>query len=517
VSAKVIRPERRPDWYVWSDPPAPWCRDFATVPGLQFAGDGQRVTFVTLHRSHLTLVPPEFLVDVELPDLCHYGGGIAEKLARKGINLRKYQAEDLPFLTSRRGSLLTYEMRLGKTLTACAAHDPSSGPLVVVGPLASRDVWRNWIEQVHGVPPIVLQGMSDPVPHEGYPAYFVHYQILDAHTRTFSSQKIGTLVLDEIHAVQNRKAQRTSAVNVLAPRAERIIGLSGTPMWNKPESFYSVLHMVTPGAWAGHHGFGLRYCAAEPGAHGWKYNGISHQDELRERLREVMIHRTWEGVLGHLPPVTRVVEPVAVTNKQLAELEARAFRESLSKQTKHHTTAGYQATLRRKLADLKITPAVDTAVRAMADGHKVTLWYWHNDVANTMIAKLREGGHRVFTYRGSEYAKTSENEAEVERFRAHEGPAVMVIGIAVGGVALDLSCSDYAIFAELDWIPANMQQAEMRTFHPSRPHVVVYLYADILTEQALVAALGVREGFQSSLGLGGAEIARMVFSTAAAA
>lgn len=504
-----IRSVERPDWYVWSNPDPSWCAQHAHVPGLDWKGDGERVTFVNLHRSHLTLVPDEVLRELELPDMCHYATGTPAALAAKGISLRGYQQEDLPFITSRRGSLLAYEMRLGKTLTACAAHDPRDGMLVVVGPLASRDVWRRWIEQVHGMSPIILQGMKDPPLMPGYPSYFVHYDVLDAHTKFFAQEKkIATLILDEVHMLQNRKAKRVSATNVLAPRAERIIGLSGTPMWNKPDSFYNILHTVTPGAWGGHFAFGRHYCDAQPSAHGWKFNGQSNAEELRERLREVMCRRTWHDVLGHLPPTTRVIEPVEISNTKLAELEAAATRAVLARG--NTTVAGYLATLRRKLAEVKIKPAIELATRAMDDGHKTLVWYWHNEVADKLVAGLREAGRPVFQYRGSEYQTTDENEEQLGQFREFNGPAVMVIGLACGGVALDASCADYAIMAELDWIPAIVQQAEMRTFDPSRPHVVVYLYADIEIERKLVDALSIREGFQSALGLSADQIARFV-------
>jgi SWI/SNF-related matrix-associated actin-dependent regulator 1 of chromatin subfamily A len=509
-----IRSIERPDWYIWNAPDPSWCRQYATVPGLQWSSNGEQITFVQLHRSHLTIVPSDVLAGLELPDMCHYAQDIPGNLAARGINLRGYQAEDLPFLTSRRGSLLAYEMRLGKTLTACAAHDPRDGMLVVCGPLASRDVWRNWIEQVHGFTPIILQGTKNVQLMEGFPAYFIHYEVLDAHTKFFTSQRIATLILDEIHVLQNPKARRTSATNVLAPRAERIIGLSGTPMWNRPISFYPILHMVTPGAWGGRHAYAAQYCDAQPTSHGWSYTGQSNPEELAERLREVMCRRSWQDVLGHLPPVTRVVEPVEVSNSKLAELESAAIRAALARGT--NNVAGYLATLRRKLAEVKVVPTVELATQAMTDGHKVLAWYWHNEVGDKIQAAV-EAAAPGKVYRYSAAMSATEREDSLGRFRAHVGPATMVIGMAVGGVALDASCADYAIMAELDWIPANVQQAEMRTFHPSRPHIVVYLYADVGVERKLIEALSVREGFQSALGLTGEHIARFVLDGATAA
>lgn len=499
-----LRSIPRPDWFVWNDPDPVWVRQHADLPGLQFGGDGARVTLVTLHRSHLPLLPAGVHLPISFE--ARFAGATP---VDESVILRSYQAEDLPFLITRRGSLLAYEMRLGKTLTACCVHDPHSGMLVVVGPLASRDVWRTWIERVHGSPPLVLQGVKDPEPMPGFPAYFVHYDILDAHTRFFAGERIGTLILDECHLLQSRRAKRTNAVTVLATRAERIIGLSGTPMWARPDSLFSILQLITPGAWGGHHAFGVRWANGQPGAHGWSYSGVSNEDEFRLRLSEVMVRRTWKDVAPHLPPTTRIIEPVDVSSSELAQIEAAAVRASLAHGTT--TTVGYLATLRRMLADVKIKTAVDSALAAVLDGHKVVVWCWHREVADKVAVALAKTQQQlVFRLRADDDA--SERERQVENFRASAGASIMVAGITVGGVAIDLSCSDYAIFCEMDWIPANLQQAEMRTFHPSRPHVVVYLYADVPVESKLVTALGIKEGFASSLGLGFDEIAAAVFS-----
>lgn len=517
-----LRKGPRPDWFVLNDPDPAWVTANATVPGFQWSGNGEQITSVLLHRSHWPLLPVEVTHGMTAPD----DGSLKllELVARvegHGIQFRPYQAADMPFLFGRRGTLLAYEMRLGKTLTSCAVHDPRDGMLVVVGPLASRDVWATWIERVHGFPPLILQGRQDVDLQPGYPAYFVHYDVLEAHTPFFANSKIATLILDEAHLLQNRKTKRVSAVSVLAPRSERIIALSGTPMWGSPDSLWALLHMITPGAWGGHHMFGQRYCEATPGAHGWTYGGKSNEDELRARLSEVMLRRTWRDVLGQLPPVTRVVEPVDVPITQLAAIEAAAMHASLARGTT--TLVGYLATLRMKLAEVKVAPAVEAAARSMVDGHKVVVWSWHNQIGDKIAGLLAQPSARgrgraagidlapsfpVFRVR-AEDDQTKRDEI-IQAFRDCPGPAAIVVGIAIGGVAIDLSCADVAIFAELDWTPAMVYQAEMRTFAPTRPHAVTYLYADVPIESRLIQALAIREGFQASLGMGFDEIAKMV-------
>lgn len=507
----------RADWFVWRDPPAEWCREHATVPGLQWSGDGQQVTAVHFHRSHFPVIG-----HVEAP-INGYVRGLAAKewtrrlQAERGIALRPYQAEDLPFLVERKGALLAYEMRLGKTVPSCAAHNPNDGPLVIVAPLAAREVWREWVERVHGEPPWILQTRTVEKPPIDAGAYFVHYDILEAWTALFAGNKIGTLIIDEAHYLQNRRARRTNAMHVLTMQVERTIALTGTPMWNNPDSMYSILHLLSPGAWGSHFDYARQYAQATPGAHGWTYKGASNTDELRARLAEIMIRRTWADVAPHLPPTTYAIETVAVSSTELAKLEALAVQAGLIANTT--TAAGYLATLRRKLADIKIAPAIESARRSMLDGHKVVVWVWHNEVGDKIVAGLQAPGKKTAgvdivpafpTFRLRAEDSGDLRAEKIDAFRQVSGPAAMVIGIAVGGVAIDLSCADHAVFAELDWTPANVHQAVMRTFHPSRPHAVAFLVADIPVELHLVQALGVREGFASSLGLGHEQIARMV-------
>jgi len=401
--------------------------------------------------------------------------------------------------------LLGYEMRVGKTPTACHLHDPNDGIFVAIGPLASREAWRNWIEQTTGYPPCVLHGRANIEPQPGYAAYFCHFDVLDAHTHFLATQRIGTLVVDELHVLQARGTQRLTAVNSLAARARKVLGLTGTPCWNKPKSLWTLLHLLSPGAWGTEHSFRMRYCGPEMTDHGYKYDGISNEAELKARLATIMVRRTWAGIAPDLPPTTRVVEPVDLSGKAFAAIEAASMQAMLARGTSN--VVGYLATLRRKLAEAKIKPACQVAERAALDGHKVVLWVWHNDVGAKLTAALLTVWP---AFRLQSADSGVKREQVVEAFRDTVGPAFLVTSIGVGGTALDLSCSDYAIFVELDWTPAVLLQAEKRTFHMSRPDVVVYLQADDPVETKLIETLDVKNGFTAALGLSEKEVCETV-------
>ncbi len=276
-------------------------------------------------------------------------------------------------------------------------------------------------------------------------------------------------------------------------------------MYNKPKSLYRLLHLLMPGAWGSRHNFMLRYADAQPGAYGWIYEGQSNPDELAARLAMGMARRTWQEVMPELPPTTRVIEPVEIAGSAYVAIEAAAMKAALASGTA--SEPGYQAALRRKLAEVKIKPALEIARRAAADGHKVVLWRWLNEIGEKLVGAFRPD-ERVFQLRREDDG--FKRERIRQEFHDFPGPAFMVASMGVGGVALDLSASDYAIFVELDWTPANVQQAERRTFHKDRPHVVVYLHADDPVETKLVEALDIKNSFANAIGLGFDDIARRV-------
>jgi len=316
------------------------------------------------------------------------------------------------------------------------------------------------------------------------------------------------VLVSNCHILQNASA-RANAVNACVFRSSKILGLSGTPMFNKPISMHRLLHLLTPGAWGSRFNFAKFFCDAQPGAHGWLYEGQSNAELFAARLETIMVRRTWQEVMPELPPTTRIIEPVDVTGATYVQLEAAAMKAALA--AGNASQGGYLATLRHKLAEVKIKPAKQIAEQAAADGHKVVLWVWHVKIGDKVEkAMMGDDSRPVFRLQADDPAP--KRQRILDAFRSHEGPCYLVASMGVGGVALDLSASDYAIFVELDWTPANVQQAEFRTFHRDRPHVVVYLHADDPTETKLIEVLDLKNSFANAIGLGFDDVARKVLS-----
>ncbi len=487
------------------------------MPGLTWWFDGSRLqSAVKFHRTHMPLIPTGALLECIGDDVFAgaRGSAIAMHNAQnrgQRVPLRPYQSDALPFMMRQRASILAFEMRLGKTPTSLVTHNPANGPLVIVGPLIVRDVWREWCERLFGWSPIALESKSQATALRGFPAYFVHYDILNEHVHALPNPE--TLIIDEIHLLQARRSQRISACTLIAQRAQRIIGLSGTPMWSDPMSMWPILNLLTPGAWGSQFDFCQRYMNSTQTAYGWKHSGIDNESELRLRLGELILQTKWKDVLGHLPPVTNTIEYVQVStaeHKKLDSLSQRAVLESAAL-GKHSPEAAIISQLRQFIGQLKVKRAVELANQAMRDGHKVVLWTWHKTVHDDLFTTFMADNNALYT-RITASDNQTERERRIRTFQEYGAPCVLIAPLAVAGVGISLNSADVNIFVEQDWIPATNYQASMRIFVPDRPSSNVWLFADVPVERRLMEVLGANEACQAAVGFDYGAVADKVLS-----
>lgn len=487
-----LRPVK-PGW--WSATPED-ARDVITIPGVKPKGERY-----LLHRTHLPL-----LTDAAGREAARILAPTAassrweardRRTAELGFKLRVVQQQGIDFLEPRRGVLLTDDMRVGKTLTALMTHDPSRGSLVVIAPLSARGMWLGWLRRVFPDLTIgVMIGRDFDREAMNHPIVFGHYDVLAGWQGLF---KIGTLILDEAHYLINRNSRRSLAASLLASTAERVVAMTGTPIWDLPPDLWNVLGTVAPGAWGSYYDFANRYGAPEPTAYGNKYTGISNGDELRLRLSEVMIRRRWRDVNADIPPITRSV--IVVDIPDAAQRKLDIITTELSERS---NTVGALATYRKAASKLKIPACARKAIEILGRGEPVVLWTWHVDTAKALAAEIRDGtvGPPVFCITGEDSAP--KREQIIQAWRDSPVPGAIVANLAVAAVAIDLSHARIAIFAEIDWTPGIIAQGEMRTFEASRPMDVFFVVLNHIVDQRLVRALERKLSAADPVGVGAA-------------
>ena len=94
----------------------------------------------------------------------------------------------------------------------------------------------------------------------------------------------------------------------------------------------------------------------------------------------------------------------------------------------------------------------------LEDAGKLVVFAHHRAV----VAELAEPfGDAAVTLTGSD--STESRQASVDRFQEDPTCTIFIGSITAAGFGLTLTASSHVVFAELDWVPAHMTQAEDRT------------------------------------------------------
>jgi len=283
------------------------------------------------------------------------------------------------------------------------------------------------------------------------------------------------IVFDEFHYLKGRPrgkkykgVQRVDAAIKLAQSTPYLLGLSGTPFWNRPIEMFNMLHMVDPAAWDNVFSYGFRYCGGrDPRGH--MFVGSTNTEELRARLETVMIRRLKDEVLADLPDLTRTLIPIDIGNlKEYARTERDIYEELVAMKP----GAGFYNVAFREMARLryiigqgKAVVAADWANDFLSQSEpeeKLVIHAHHKDVVNYLAGKLEKFG--VVKIVGDTPQDVRLKFAK--RFQYLPKIRVAIVSLA-GGEQINLfgeegSRNRTILFAERQFTPALEEQLESR-------------------------------------------------------
>lgn len=124
------------------------------------------------------------------------------------------------------------------------------------------------------------------------------------------------VLVSNCHHLKSYKTQQFRAGQELARGVPYLVGLSGTPLLNKPIEMYNILHMIDPNAWD-FWGYMRRFCYDEVAEN---YQGAYRLDELESRLKMVMIRRFKREVNDQIPAMTRTRVPVDIDMREYRKI-----------------------------------------------------------------------------------------------------------------------------------------------------------------------------------------------------
>jgi SWI/SNF-related matrix-associated actin-dependent regulator 1 of chromatin subfamily A len=417
----------------------------------------------------------------------------------EGLEYLPFQKAGIAYSADHRNILIADEMGLGKTIQALGIInlDPTMKKVLCVVPASLKLNWereaKKWLVRETDIS--VINSKDGWVDGD---LVIINYDILKKFHDEIHARDWDLLVCDEAHYMKNNKAQRTKEIVgwydkrikkvVSRLEAERKVFLTGTPIVNRPIELWPLINYLAPKTFKYFMSYAKRYTKAHHNGYGWDFTGASNLEELQDKLRTtIMIRRLKKEVLTELPPKFRQVieipangfsglirkeqDLIAKNQEVIDELRMAVEIAKASDNPEDYKNAvaalqqgmavafGDMSRVRHEVALAKVDVVVEHLKGIIEDEEqKVVCFAHHRDV----IEKIKEafGDEAVILYGGMTDKKKDES---VERFQNDDKVKLFIGSIQAAGVGLTLTASSRVVFAELDWVPGNMTQAEDRT------------------------------------------------------
>lgn len=433
----------------------------------------------------------------------------------EGLSYLPFQLAGIEYALERKNTLIADEMGLGKTIQAIGfinyltKEQNKKLSAIIVCPNSLKLNWLKELQKwlVHKRIVFILSANSF-IPRyqkERGDIIIVNYDIIKKLEIFFMKWDFDIAIFDEAHYLKNEKAMRTIYCNKI--KAYRKLLLTGTPIMNRPIELLSILQILESPIINDRSYFIYRYCRGFSKNGAYDDKGAINLSELNAKLRDsCMIRRLKRDVLAELPEKRRqliTIEPStkeeidAVNNEMKKFYETKKIRDEMSlslhqkkvseqlseeeykreiENIKSFVVASIRhiSELRQRTAILKIPYIVDAVDTLIENEEKVIVFAYHHIVIEALYNNLKKYNPVVIT--GD--TKIEDRDLYVKQFQdLNSNTKVIILNIKAGGVGITLHASSNVIFAELDWTPANISQAEDRAHRiGQKSSVNVYHY-----------------------------------------
>ena len=389
-----------------------------------------------------------------------------------GLEYYGYQKAGITYAAQQDATLIADEMGLGKTIQVVGVINAREDikRVLIVCPATLRINWKRELERWLVRPMNV--GIATTKDWPDTDVVIVNYDIAwrKGVVEHLHAGPWDLVTLDEAHKAKNPDAKRTvSLFGKKDGSTDGVTGrvkivLTGTPIPTRPVEMFPARKGLDPKAfrfWP----FVRRFCNASKGSYGWDFSGAAKLDELQDLLRSTVMVRRLKNEAVDLPPKVRQV--IEVTDEGILRRERAAMKQAgrayaefvaaMDRGDKVEFTGLAKA--RAELARDKAPHVVEHVAEMLQDGvEKVVVFAHHHDVVDCLVSGLSAYHPRTITGRDS----ATDRVAAEDAFQNGDECRVIVCSTLAAGVGLTLTRSSHVVFAELDWVPANVVQAEDR-------------------------------------------------------
>ncbi len=234
--------------------------------------------------------------------------------------LLPYQLDGIAFAVKAGRAVLADDMGLGKTIQGVGvaemlAREAQIDRVLIVCPTSLKSQWRNEIRRFtdREVQLIVGRASERAEQYSGDCFFTVcNYEQVLRDILHVERNRWDLIILDEGQRIKNWESKTARVVKGL--KSPFALVLSGTPLENRLDDLFSVVQFIDDRRLTPAFRFFNRHRVVNKKG---KVLGYKNLDELRDRLRPILLRRTRESVLDELPPRTTEILRIPPTEEQV--------------------------------------------------------------------------------------------------------------------------------------------------------------------------------------------------------
>ena len=212
------------------------------------------------------------------------------------------------------------------------------------------------------------------------------------------------------------------------------------------------------------------------------FKNDSAKAEIINYLKHCSLRRTKKSAGLELPSITRT--PVFVDiNKKVAEKSLEildyttkvinGMQDYAEYKTNLAEEASHIASVRKALGVAKVPQVLQYVEHLLQSGtQKLIVFGVHIDVVNLIYEALKEKYKDIKTHRIIGATTNPQREKIINEFQNEDTPQIIVANMIACGVGVTLTKAHTVVFAELDFTPSNIMQAEARVHRITQEHIV---------------------------------------------
>ncbi|MDP2058525.1 MAG: DEAD/DEAH box helicase [Flavobacteriaceae bacterium] len=396
-------------------------------------------------------------------------------------DLYPYQKEGIVFSAYKKGAIIADEMGLGKTIQAIGvalAKKRLFGfkKTLIICPASLKSQWKSEIEKFCDEEAIVVEGFPNER-EKIYQRKDIYFQIINYETVLRDSKAINKndfdfIILDEAQRIKNFETITANAIKSLNKKHALVI--TGTPIENKLIDLYSIVEFINPRILSPLWEFSYQHCYFDHESNN-KITGYYNLQELKNRLKELLIRREKQDVLSQINKITQIDVPVemhpvqqdyhASSARAIAQILIKKFKTPYDMQmiTKHLQTmrmscdSSYlvdkESNHSPKLLELKEILLEKFDLKN--NNRKIIIFSEWKRMLHIIGKMLNESGLGFVELSGSVPVKNRKK--IIEEFENNIDCQVF-LSTEAGGSGLNLQVADTVINFELPWNPAKKNQ-----------------------------------------------------------